>query len=95
MIRHIVFFKIKEDYKDKAPEFAKEFRSMKGRVSELVELEIGEDFLHSPRSCDMALVATLKTREDLDAYQVNPIHVAIKTKVSACCESIAAVDYEF
>ena len=95
MIRHIVFFKVREAEKDKIPTLVEGIRAMKGKVAELVDIEAGEDFLHSPRSCDVALVATFKTREDLDAYQVNPIHVDIKTRLSSISESIAAVDYEF
>ena len=94
MIRHIVFFKVKEECKDSIPTLVEQFRAMKGKIESLIYLEVGIDFLHSPRSFDVSLAATFATKEDLDAYQVNPIHVAAKTAMASICETIYSVDYE-
>ena len=47
MIRHIVCFKLKEG--ESAQKAADILRSMKGKVPSILEMEVGVDFLHSPR----------------------------------------------
>ena len=45
MIRHIVLFKIKDEFKDEIPQLVKNFEGMKGRVEGLLELEAGASAL--------------------------------------------------
>ena len=63
MIRHIVMFKIKDEYKDEIPQLVKNFYGMKGRIEGMLELEAGADILHSERSYDLALVTLFENRE--------------------------------
>ena len=69
MIRHIVMFKIKDEFKDEIPQLVKNFYGMKGKIEGMVSLEAGADFLHSERSYDLALITEFETREAFDAYQ--------------------------
>ena len=46
MIKHIVCFKIKDEYKDQITLAKKTLESMKGNVPEVVDLKVGIDFLH-------------------------------------------------
>ena len=39
MIRHIVLFRIRDEYKDEIPQLVKNFYGMKGRIEGMVELE--------------------------------------------------------
>ena len=71
MIRHIVLFKIKDEYKAEIPQLVENFYGMKGRIEGLVDLEAGADFLGSDRSYDVALITKFATREAFDAYQVH------------------------
>ena len=93
MIKHIVFFKIKEG--ESVEEAKKVLLSMKGIVPEIVELEVGTDFLHSARSFDLALTVTVKDKKALDNYQKNEYHCGVvKPHMHRVrCDS-AAVDYE-
>ena len=45
MIRHIVMFKIKDEYKDEIPQLVRNFYGMKGKIEGMVSLEAGADFL--------------------------------------------------
>ncbi|MBR2483350.1 MAG: Dabb family protein, partial [Oscillospiraceae bacterium] len=45
MIRHIVMFKIKDEFKDEIPQLVENFYGMKGKIEGLVSLEAGADFL--------------------------------------------------
>ncbi len=94
MIKHIVCFKMqKEETIDKAIEI---LSSMKGKVPQIVEIEVGKDFLHSARSYDIILQVTLKNKEDLDAYQKDTYHCdVVKTYMHANVASSIAIDYEF
>ena len=59
------------------------------------EIEVGVDFLHSPRSYDVILQVTLASREALDTYQNDPYHVSVvKAHMHAVVASSVAIDYD-
>lgn len=93
MIKHIVCFKLKD--KTKAQEAKNVLLSMKGKVSEILEIEVGCDFLHSERSYDVILSVLLKDKTALNDYQNNPYHCdVVKKYMHEVRESSIAVDYE-
>ena len=94
MIKHIVCFKLKEgESVDKAIEV---LSSMKGNVSLIKDMEVGKDFLKSPRSFDIILQVVLESKDALDAYQVDEYHCSVvKKHMHAVVEKSIAVDYEF
>ena len=67
MIRHIVMFRIKDEFRDEIPQLVKNFYGMKGKIEGMVSLEAGADFLHSERSYDLALITEFETRENSHA----------------------------
>lgn len=93
MIKHIVCFKLKEgESVEKAVEV---LSSMKGNVPLIVDMEVGKDFLKSPRSFDIILSVTLDSKDALDAYQADEYHVnVVKKHMHAVVEKSVAVDYE-
>ena len=95
MIRHIVLFKIKEEFKSEIPALAEAFYSMKGRVEGLLEIQSGGDFLHSERSYDLALLTVFADRAAFDAYQTHPAHMPIKKRMHEVREGSVACDFEF
>ncbi|MBR2660366.1 MAG: Dabb family protein [Clostridiales bacterium] len=94
MIRHIVVFKIKDEYKDEIPQLVKNFYGMKGKIEGMVSLEAGADFLHSERSYDVALITEFESREALEAYQTHPVHLPVKKRMGEVRISSVACDYE-
>lgn len=93
MIKHTVCFKLKkgEDVK-KAAEI---LRSMRGNVPSAIEIEVGEDFLHSERSFDLILQVTLKDRAALEEYQNDAYHCSVvKKHMHAVREASIAIDCE-
>ena len=95
MIKHIVCFKIKDEYKDLILEAAKTLESMKGNVPTVVDLKVGVDFLHSERSYDIILEVLLDSVEDLEKYQNDEYHCrVVKTLMHEIREASVAVDYE-
>lgn len=95
MIKHIVCFKIKDEYKDKIIEAKNRFLSMKENIPYLVSVEVGIDFLHSKRSYDIILVTTFLNKEDLARYQEDSYHCSyVKTLMHEIRSASVSVDYE-
>ncbi|AGK98358.1 Dabb family protein [Clostridium pasteurianum] len=93
MFTHIVFFKLK----DKANiQRGKELLlSLDGKIPFLREIKVGEDVVHSERSYDIALITKFDSREDMDKYQVHPVHVNDVVKyLKPMLESSVSVDFE-
>ena len=67
---------------------------MKGKVPQIIDIEVGVDFLHSSRSYDIILQVTLGSRDKLDEYQNDPYHCdVVKTYMHSVMESSVAIDY--
>ena len=95
MIRHIVMFKIKDEFKSEIPQLVKNFYGMKGRIEGMVDLEAGADILGSERSYDLALTCVFDSREAFAAYPTHPVHLTVKKHMHEVRESSVACDYEF
>ena len=87
MIKHVVCFKLKDG--GKKEEAKKVLLSMEGKVPTLRGIEVGTDFLGSPRS-----YVLLEDEKALDEYQNDPYHVGVVKKfMHAETESSVAVDF--
>jgi hypothetical protein len=94
MITHIVLCKL-IDRSDESIEKAKNvLMNMKGKIRELKHIEVGIDITNSDRSYDLALLTKFDSARDLEAYQINPLHVEVAEYMGSVAESIVAVDYE-
>ena len=93
MIKHIVCFKLKEG--ESAERAAEVLRSMRGKVPEIIDMEVGVDFLHSERSYDVILQVVLQDKDSLEKYQADPYHCSVvKEHMHKVRESSVAIDYE-
>lgn len=95
MIRHIVLFKIKDEYKHEIPRLVENFYGMKGKIEGMVDLDAGADFLGSERSYDLALTTVFDTREHFDAYPDHPVHLPVKKHMHEVRSASVACDFEF
>lgn len=95
MIKHIVCFKLENPTLEACQKAKEVLLSMRGNVPMLVDLAVGIDFLHSARSYDIILETYFKTKEDLDAYQIDPYHCSVvKNHMHAIAKASVAIDYE-
>lgn len=94
MIRHIVLFKIKDEYKDEILQLVKNFYGMKGKIEGMIDLEAGADVLHSERSYDLALITVFDTMEAFQAYQTHPVHMPVKKRMHEVRSASVACDFE-
>lgn len=95
MLRHIVFFKLANPTPEVLNETKDVLLSMKGKIPELLDIEVGIDVIRSERSYDVALTTTFESLETMNAYQVHPIHVEVGRYIASVRQSAVAVDYEF
>lgn len=96
MIKHIVCFKLKDNSAESCEKAAEIFKSMEGKVPQLKGIQVGIDFLHSPRSYDIILETVFDDKEALDAYQKDPYHCdVVKKYIHSVQETSVSVDYEF
>ena len=94
MIKHIVCFKLKDNSEAEVKKAADILLSMQGNVSLLRGIEVGVDFLHSPRSYDIILQVLLDDEKALDDYQNDAYHCSVvKKHMHAVAESSVAIDY--
>lgn len=93
MIKHIVCFKLNAG---ESAEKAKEVLSgMRGNVPEIIDMEVGTDFLHSARSYDVFLSVIVKDRAALESYQKDPYHCnVVKKHMHSVTNTSVAVDFE-
>ena len=94
MIRHIVLFQIKDEFKNEIPQLVHNFYGMKGRIEGMLDLEAGQDILHSERSYDLALITLFDSREAFDAYQTHPVHMPVKKRMHEVRQASVACDFE-
>lgn len=94
MIRHVVCFKLKDNSKEMRDKTKEVLLSMKGKVELLRDIEVGVDFLGSPRSYDVMLSVVLDNPEALEAYQKDPYHCdVVKTHMHEVMEGSVSMDY--
>jgi len=93
MIKHIVLFKLKDRSAENIERTAQVLRDMEGKIEVLRSIEVGIDVLHSQRSYDIALTTSFDSMDDLQAYQVHPIHQKVIEHMNSVRESSVSVDY--
>ena len=94
MVRHIVFFRF-EDPAVNIPVVRDSLYALKDKIPQIVDMQIGADFLHSPRSADMVLIVDFNSREDLEIYDKHPDHAKARVYIHAHRTESRTVDFEF
>ena len=94
MIKHIVCFKLNDSSEEQKQAAKDILLSINGNVPQIRSIEVGTDFLCSPRSYDVILQVTLDDRDALDAYQQDPYHCeVVKAYMHKNAASSVALDY--
>lgn len=95
MIKHTVCFKLKDNSPEECNKAAQILRSMDGNVELLRGIEVGVDFLHSPRSYDIILQVMLDDEKALEEYQKDEYHCSVvKKHMHSVAESSVAIDFK-
>ena len=94
MVRHIVFFRF-ENPEENIPIVRDSLYALRDKIPQIVDMQIGADFMHSQRSSDMVLIVDFKNREDLEIYDKHPDHVKARVYIHAHRTESRTVDFEF
>ena len=93
MITHVVLFKLK-DRSSHSIEKAKDILlGLKDRIPVLRYIEVGIDVLRSERSYDIALITKFDSIEDLQTYQIHPVHLEVAKYINSVKEVSISVDF--
>lgn len=99
MIKHIVFFRLKEEAEGKtkaenAQIIKAGLMSLKDKVPCLRSIEVGINVPYAPQTdYDIALTCTFDTWADLNTYATHPEHLQVAAYIGKCKTERAACDY--
>ena len=101
MIKHIVMWTLKDqaEGRDKAANAAEmqaRLLALPKKLPQAVEIEvvIGENLFASVPPTDVVLYSTFRTREDLQAYAVHPLHLEVVDFIKKVVAERRVVDFE-
>jgi hypothetical protein len=99
MIKHIVFWKLKEQANglnkaENAAAIKQNLEALNGQIKGLIHLEVGLDFLGSAESADLVLYSEFESKEALDFYASHPLHKAVMPFIAESRSERRVVDYE-
>ena len=98
MIKHIVFWKLKEgitgnEREDALTRIKNGFEAMRGKIPGLRTIELGITFSSGPESADFCLYSEFDSREALEGYNTHPLHQAMVTVVREVRVERRVADY--
>ena len=94
MVKHIVFFKLQNGTDELKNEVKNQLLSLKQKISYLVHVEVGLTFSNEQRAYDIALITEFATRDDLQKYAIDPLHVEVINFIKSINATTKVVDYE-
>lgn len=98
MVKHIVVWRLADvENKTKiANEMKAALEAMKGKIDEIIDLEVGINYNDSEFASDIVLISTFESKEALDAYIVHPEHKAVGANyVRPNVSERRVIDFEF
>lgn len=93
MVKHVVIYKLKDS--NDSIKLKETFLSMKGKIDELLEINVGIDMLKITRSYDVCLECVFNSLDDMAKYKSNAVHLKIKDFVHSVVLESHSVDYNF
>jgi hypothetical protein len=95
MVKHIVFFKLKDSSQSTSKKVKERLLTMKENIEVLRAIEVGINFAKEERAYDLALLTDFDSQEDLDTYALHPFHQEIITYMKSVSLSSKVVDYKY
>ncbi len=99
MVKHIILWKLKDEYSDTQKENIKSgikegLESLSGKIPGLVDIKVQKESLKSS-NVDVMLDSTFENEAALKAYSVHPEHVEVAdTKVRPYTAVRSCIDFE-
>lgn len=85
MVKHIIIWNLKDEYSTEEKAMWKEkiktgLEDLQGKIDGIISIKVYSNFLDGS-SGDIILDSTFESVEALNAYQTNPLHMAVATSV--------------
>jgi hypothetical protein len=99
MIKHIVFFNVKDESEGRDKQeilifIKKELEELIDLIPELKKIEVGINHPEAPAgNFDLALYSEFESMDDLNSYQVHPEHKRVAAYIGTVKTDRACVDY--
>jgi nicotinic acid mononucleotide adenylyltransferase len=98
MLKHIVMFKLKDEYSGKSKnDLAKEIKEALEKLPQIIDeiklYEVGINQLDDPRSYDLVLISGFDSLEGLEKYKQNPEHKKTLEFIMNRCLDVKVVDF--
>jgi hypothetical protein len=94
MLTHIVVWKYKPEItEEQREEHRRLLKNLVNFIPEIINLNVGADALHLPRSYDTGLVATFADRQALDVYTENVEHRKVAALGKEIAQHVVSVDF--
>lgn len=98
MIKHIVMWKFKDfaegcSKEENAQKIKAMLESLKGRIEQIVYLEVGINSNSSDMAYDAVLISEFEDEQKLKEYKSHPEHVKVSDFVAKVRENRVVVDY--
>jgi hypothetical protein len=68
--------------------------ALNGKVPQIKKIEVGVSYRHEKEDYDVVLISEFATKEDLDAYQVHPVHNIAADFIKKVRDKRVCVDFE-
>ena len=95
MIKHIVFFKINIEKKEKELSKLKAMiENLGDLIPSVIKIEAGLNISPRDSAYDIALLSEFRDKEGLEKYQKHPKHLKLIEHLKKLDRDIAVVDYE-
>lgn len=96
MVKHIVFWKLKEQAEGKTKEenaaiLKERLEGLVGKIDGLLSAQVGVNF--TPGGFDLCLYSELDSQEALSAYQNHPLHDEVRQYVHKVIAERAVCDF--
>ena len=100
MLKHIIMFKLKEEYdghsrEENAEKLIGMSKSLVGKIPTLRFSETHADVAKSPISFDVVIELSFDDPEGLQSFHEHPLHMELVRFADAASEQLAAVDYVY
>lgn len=94
MITNNLLIKLKDRNNETIEETKAALLSMKGKIEMLQDLQVQSDILNTQSSYDVLYITKFSSLEDMNSYQMHPVHVGVLTNIQPLIETVATVCYE-
>ena len=98
MLRHIVMWKLQAEAGGQskaanAQAVQRALMSLRSKIAEIADLEVGLNINGGERAWDIVLVSTFKDQEALDVYSAHPAHQEAVRLIRSVSAETRVVDY--